>query len=98
LAPYIFGLNGKPYSKDRIDTLFAQARAQVPELAGVTFHGLRATRVVELRQRGCTTTQIQDQVGMSLRMIERYCRFADKKANGKAAVLSLAERRRNSGL
>jgi hypothetical protein len=42
--------------------------------------------------------QIQDQVGMSLRMIERYCRYADKKANGKAAVLSLAERRKNSGL
>ena len=70
----------------------------MPELAGATFHGLRATRVVELRQRGCTTTQIQDQVGMSLRMIERYCRFADKKANGKAAVLSLAERRKNTGL
>ena len=25
---------------------------------------------------------------MSLQMIERYCRFADKKANGKAAVFS----------
>jgi len=55
--------------------------------AGV--HGLRGTRVVELRQRGATTTQIQDQVGMSLPMIERYCRFADKKANGKAAVIAL---------
>jgi hypothetical protein len=33
--------------------------------------------------------QIQDQVGMSLEMIERYCRFADKKANGKAAVVAL---------
>jgi hypothetical protein len=71
---------------------------QNQELAGTTFHGLRGTRVVELRQRGATTMQIQDQVGMSLRMIERYCRFADKKANGKAAVLSLAERRKNSGL
>lgn len=28
-------------------------------------------------------------IGMSLPMIERYCRFADKKANGKAAVLQL---------
>jgi len=71
---------------------------RIPELAGATFHGLRATRVVELRQRGATTLQIQDQVGMSPKMIERYCRFADKKANGKAAVFALAERRKNSGL
>jgi hypothetical protein len=54
--------------------------------------------VVELRQRGATTLQIQDQVGMSPKMIDRYCRFADKKANGKAAVLALAERRKNAGL
>ena len=35
---------------------------------------------------------------MSLKMIGRYCRFADKKANGKAAVVALAERRKNSGM
>jgi hypothetical protein len=64
----------------------------------VTLHGLRATRVIELRQRGSTELQIQDQVGMSLKMIGRYCRFADKKANGKAAVVALAERRKNTGL
>jgi integrase len=74
---------------------FAAVRDEIPELAGATFHGLRATRVIELRQRGATTSlQIQDQVGMSLQMIERYCRFADKKANGKAAVVALAERRK----
>ena len=32
---------------------------------------------------------------MSLPMIERYCRFADKKASGKAALISLAERAGN---
>jgi hypothetical protein len=31
-------------------------------------------------------------------MIGRYCRFADKKANGEAAVVALAERRKNTGL
>jgi hypothetical protein len=35
---------------------------------------------------------------MSLAMIERYCRFADKKASGKASIVTLAERRKNSGL
>jgi hypothetical protein len=95
---YLRQNHGKAYSRKLLDGQFAAARDQILELAGTTFHGLRGTRVVELRQRGATTMQIQDQVGMSLRMIERYCRYADKKANGKAAVLSLAERRKNSGL
>jgi integrase len=97
-GPFLFQNHGKAYSRKLLDAQFAEARANIPELAGATFHGLRGTRVVELRQRGATTTQIQDQVGMSLRMIERYCRFADKKANGKAAVLSFAERLKNGSL
>jgi len=95
---YLRQNHGKAYSRKLLDGQFAAARDQIPELAATTFHGLRGTRVVDLRQRGATTMQIQDQVGMSLRMIERYCRFADKKANGKAAMLSLAERRKNGGL
>jgi integrase len=97
-GPYLRQAHGKRYSKDLLHKHFLEAREKIPELAGVTFHGLRATRVVELRQRGATTLQIQDQVGMSPKMIERYCRFADRKANGKAAVFALAERRKNSGL
>lgn len=89
LGPYLQQHWGKVYSRKLLDSQFNAARSGIPELAGVTFHGLRGTRVVELRQRGATTTQIQDQVGMSLPMIERYCRFADKKANGKAAVIAL---------
>jgi hypothetical protein len=96
-GPYVRQNHGKVYSKQLLHKHFLEAREAVAELAGATFHGLRATRVVELRQRGATTLQIQDQVGMSPRMIDRYCRFADRKANGKAAVLALAERRRNSG-
>ena len=91
-GPYLFHDRGS-YSRSIIDKHFAAARDAIPELAGVTFHGLRGTRVVELRRAGLTTTQIQDQVGMSLAMIERYCRFADKKAGGKASVTALAERR-----
>jgi len=97
-GPYLQQSYGKLYSRELLDNQFAKARETIPELAGVTLHGLRATRVVELRQRGSTEMQIQDQVGMSLKMIARYCRFADKKANGKAAVFALAERRKNSAL
>jgi hypothetical protein len=65
----------------------------VPELEGTTWHGLLANRVVELRRRGLTTLQIQDLVGMSLKMVERYCRFADKKANAEATIIQMEERR-----
>lgn len=98
IGPYLFQNYGKAYGRKLLDKHFEDARDQIPELAGVTFHGLRATRVIELRQRGCTSLQIQDQVGMSVRTIERYYRFADKKANGKAAVLSMVERRKNASL
>ena len=98
VGPYLYQNHGKAYGRKLLDKHFEEARDRIPELAGTTFHGLRATRVIELRRLGCTTLQIQDQVGMSLRTIERYCRFADKKANGKAAVLSLQERRKNSAL
>jgi integrase len=97
-GPYVRQADGSAYGKRTFEKHFAGIRESIPELAGVTFHGLRATRVIELRRLGLSTLQIQDQVGMSLRMIERYCRFADKKANGKASVVALAERRRNSQL
>ena len=70
---------------------FVKARAKVPVLVGATLHGLRSTRVVEFRMAGLTTSQISDQIGMSLMMIERYSRFADKKLAGQASVISLAE-------
>lgn len=95
-GPYLRHSRGT-YSRKVLDVHFAEQRENIPELAGCTLHGLRGTRVVELRRAGLTTTQIQDQVGMSLAMIERYCRFADKKASGKASVVSLKERRRQNG-
>lgn len=97
-GPYLRQDSGKPYTRKLLDNHFADQRKDIPALTGATLHGLRATRVIELRGFGLTTTQIQDQVGMSLGMIERYCRFADKKASGKASVVALSERRKNAGL
>lgn len=93
-GPYLQQASGRPYTRKLLDRHFFDMRQDVPGLADVTLHGLRATRIIELRREGLTTAQIQDQVGMSLAMIERYCRFADKKASGKASVVSLAEKRR----
>ena len=77
---------GRPYTRKLFSKHFATARAEIPELAGVTLHGLRCTAVVRLRRMGLTISQIQDIVGMSLAMIERYSRFSDKKTNGHAAL------------
>lgn len=96
-GPYLRHARGN-YTRKVLDNHFAEQRDKIPELIGCTLHGLRGTRVIELRRAGLTPLQIQDQIGMSLAMIERYCRFADKKASGKASVVSLRERRKNAGL
>lgn len=88
-GPFLLQPNGKPYSRKRFSIHFAEAREDIPALAGVTLHGLRCTAVVRLRRLGLSVGQIGDISGMSLAMIERYCRFADKKASGKAALLTL---------
>jgi DNA-binding CsgD family transcriptional regulator len=58
-------------------------------LADVTLHGLRCTAVIRLRRAGLSVGQIGDIAGMSLATIERYCRFADRKTSGQAALVQL---------
>lgn len=94
-GPFVRQHNGKAYNRKLFWTHFTQAIEDIPALDGVTLHGLRATAVVRLRRQGLSTAQISDITGMSLQTIERYCRFADKKANGQAALISLAERAKN---
>jgi integrase len=94
-GPYLRQPSGVPYSRTRFSLHFDEAREKIPELRDVTLHGLRATAVVNLRRSGLSTAQISDCIGMSIAMIDRYCRFADKKANGKAALINLAERAKN---
>jgi hypothetical protein len=88
-GPFLLQEHGKPYTRKRLSLHFAEARAAHPVLEGTTLHGLRATAVVRLRRLGLTTVQIQDIVGLSLAMVERYSRFADKKASGQAALYHL---------
>lgn len=66
----------------------------IKELADVTLHGLRCTAVINLRRSGLSAPQIGDIVGMSLATVQRYCRFADRKESGKAALVMLEERRK----
>jgi integrase len=92
-GPFLRQSDGRPYSRKLLSEHFAEARANIQALAGATIHGLRSTAVVRLRRAGLTTAQIQDVIGMSLAMIERYSRFADRKASGQAAVIKLSERK-----
>ena len=95
-GPYMLQESGKPYTRKRFSIHFDEAREGIPELESVTLHGLRATAVVRLRQAGLETAQIQDVIGMSMAMIERYSRFANRKQSGRAAIVKLAERAKNT--
>lgn len=97
-GPYMIQPHGKPYTRKRFSLHFDEQRKDIPELADVTLHGLRATAVIRLRRAGLSTAQIEDVIGMSMGMITRYSRFADRKASGKAAIVSLAERKKNAAL
>lgn len=77
---------GRPYTRKLFSKHFKAERDKIPELAGVTLHGLRCTAVVRFRRMGLSVTQIQDIVGLSLAMIARYSRFSDQKVNGLAAL------------
>ena len=91
-GPFVIQSNGHRYSRKQFWLHFKKAIEDVPELADVTLHGLRATAVIRLRMAGLETAQIQDIIGMSMAMIERYSRFADRKRSGKAAVLKMEKR------
>jgi len=88
-GPFLLQASGKPYTRKLFWEHFDLARTEIPELADVTLHGLRCNAVIRLRRAGLSVGQIGDIVGMSLATIERYCRFADRKTSGQAALVQL---------
>jgi integrase len=92
-GPFLRQPNGNVYKRKSFWRHFDEAIENVPELAGVTLHGLRCTAVIRLRQEGLSTGQIGDIVGMALSTISRYCRFADRKSGGKAALIKMSDHR-----
>jgi DNA-binding CsgD family transcriptional regulator len=57
--------------------------------ADLVMHGLRGHACVRLRRAGLTAMQIADMIGMSVPMVERYCRLSVQKENAVAAVVQL---------
>lgn len=72
-----------------LNQLWNEWRAS-PEAAPVralrmTIHGLRASKIEDLRQAGCADGAISDEIGISEAMVRRYLRFANKAASARAS-------------
>lgn len=99
-GPYLLqeeGKNaGKPFSTNQIWKVFDRERAKHPILEGAVPHGLRANAVIRLRQANYSAERIGDMVGMSVEMVEHYCRHEDKKASGQAVLREFRERQKDT--
>jgi integrase len=97
-GPFLLQGSGKPFTTNLLWKLLDKAREKHPLLDGAVWHGLRANAVIRLRQSGRSAMEISDAIGMSVPMVERYSRYADRKAGGKALLLSLAEHKRDKAV
>lgn len=88
-GPILLRDDGAPWTRKQLTEHWSRERDSNPQLAPcseLVLHGLRATAVIRLRRAGAKATQIADMIGMSIAMVERYCRFADQRDNALAAV------------
>jgi integrase len=90
-GPFLRSVTGKNYTRTTFWRDFKHAIAGIPELKGVTLHGLRCTAAIRLRDAGLEVPQISNIMGMTMITIQRYVRFADRKASGKAALIKLSD-------
>jgi integrase len=101
-GPYLVRADGSPWDRAALSRTWDIERHKNPKLEPVkdmVLHGLRGTACVRLRRNGATPMQIADMVGMSVPMVERYCRFSAQRENAVAAVYhlerTLGERKRD---
>lgn len=94
-GPYLRRPEGTPWpDRKALTQAWKYERDNNPALAplkaaDLTMHGLRGTACVRLRRAGANAQQIADMVGMSIPMVERYCRFSAQKENASAAIVYL---------
>ena len=97
-GPFVRNKQGGKCTRERFTKLYEEARAELAKkgittLEGTTLHGLRATACIRLKREGFSESVISDMVGMSIAMVQRYTRFENKRATGKAVLAVLAERK-----
>src|SRR5262249_34399190 len=97
-GPFVRNKLGGKCSRESFTKLYEETRTElaakgITVLEGTTLHGLRGTAVIRLKREGFDVATIADIVGMSIAMVQRYTRFEDKRATGKAVLAVLAERK-----
>ena len=89
LEYFLLSPAGKPYTGDGLNSRWNRwlKSDDARPLAGnkLTIHGLRATAVCDRREAGTPDGGIADEIGMSVAMVSRYARFADKTASARAS-------------
>jgi integrase len=101
-GPFLRRPNGLPWNRVDLSNQWQRERDRNPALlehskTPLVIHGLRAHACVRLRRAGCNAQQIADMVGMSVPMVEHYCRFSEQRANATAALLHMETFREREG-
>jgi integrase len=80
---------GRRYSANHLNSRWNRWRTSLDAAPirhlKLTIHGLRATAVADRRRQGGEDGAIADELGMSVQMVARYTRFADKEASARAS-------------
>jgi integrase len=88
LEPFIITPRaGKRFSARYLERLWRSWRdeQELIRAAADSIHGLRGTKIHDLRKAGTPDGSIADEIGMSVKMVSRYLRFADKVASARAS-------------
>jgi integrase len=93
-GPYLLTSWGEPWRRKMLTSAWTYERDHNRDLeelkrAGLVLHGLRGHACVRLRLAGANAMQIADMIGMSIPMVERYCRLSVQKDNAVGAVINL---------
>jgi integrase len=82
-SPFIATENGQAFTPGYLERTWLEWR----ETFGMarTIHGLRATAINDRRSAGTEDGAIADEIGMSVKMVTAYLRFADKTASARAS-------------
>lgn len=93
-GPIVVNKTGRPWTREYLSKAWIRERRTNPFLKphldlGLSFHGLRATAVIRLRRKNVSPALIADAVGMSVPVVEVYCKRADQALNALAAIEAL---------
>lgn len=88
--PIAMSTHKKPWTVDGFKASWSAWKADVPEMAGYVFHGLRHTAASRLYEAGCEIEEIMAITGHTTEtMVRRYIKRADRKIRARGAIAKL---------